>query len=684
MTAGISMYKLVISLLDRKPFAWFGGLCAALFYILNPFFAYTFNWNPSYPLAIALLPLAMVAYLQAHRRQHIHTLLIPLTSILILAFAAPVGGNIALYGLVIFIFFTFMISVNLIYKLHSHKIFIIFIFGFLIINIWWLLPMITQYSNVFGGTELYEGALTDTLINSPASKSFRLLLYYWLDKLWQGIPDSPLYPYAQTYFQVFGTLSLFGISFLAFFVLILRRKPKMAYYFLILSIISLFLGQGSNSSIGQFYRWLLINIPGFVAYRSSDIKFPLATMIGYSGLLGISITSISTNLVTKSKKNNRWFFGFILCGGIIVIAGILFIGNPVLRGEIVRLSAGKFPGSRMNPIPTYWKDTAELLDSQPGIDRVLTLPRNGILPDSYSWGYYGTNLLARISQRSVISAGPYIDGYSSQEKKFHQVATILYDSYEQGDENLFLEMINLFNVGYIIYRNDLDPMINWGGDEPQFEESWTDLSSLQDLSHLRTLGDLDLFKVDNGLPRIFASSIGNDPQSNCNEIATILDQKDGKLLPAPTTFSSNNNNFPFKCLINESSSASIEFHRINPTRYNIDVNSQEDFWLVFSESFHPDWKAYIIENRSAENKTWYEWSALLTWIFERDQRRELTDHYQVNAYANGWYVSNTGKYSITLEFTPQRSFEFGIIISSFTFIACFVYLAGDWVRRRTN
>jgi hypothetical protein len=127
--------------------------------------------------------------------------------------------------------------------------------------------------------------------------------------------------------------------------------------------------------------------------------------------------------------------------------------------------------------------------------------------------------------------------------------------------------------------------------------------------------------------------------------------------------------------------AEVSFHKVNPTRYNVDVNAWDDFWLVFSESFHPGWKAYIVENPNDQipnpNRPWYEWSALLTWLKERGRRTELTDHYLVNAYANGWYVPQTGQYRIVLEYWPQRLFEIGVIISVTTLLACLGYLAYD-------
>ena len=59
------------------------------------------------------------------------------------------------------------------------------------------------------------------------------------------------------------------------------------------------------------------------------------------------------------------------------------------------------------------------------------------------------------------------------------------------------------------------------------------------------------------------------------------------------------------------------------------------------------------------------------------QQTELTDHYLVNAYANGWHVPKTGQYTITLEFTPQLMHEVGVIVSSIAFITRVGYLV--WV-----
>jgi len=147
-------------------------------------------------------------------------------------------------------------------------------------------------------------------------------------------------------------------------------------------------------------------------------------------------------------------------------------------------------------------------------------------------------------------------------------------------------------------------------------------------------------------------------------------------------------------LLSEDSEVKIEFRKINPTRYTVYAEAEKSFWLVFSESFHKDWKAYIrkveIEDdkdRSFAKKQRFEWSALITLWRDLGKRKELKEHYLVNGYANGWWVpveadSQVKRFEVILEFTPQRLFEIGIVISGVTFILCITYLVHSYFKKR--
>lgn len=139
----------------------------------------------------------------------------------------------------------------------------------------------------------------------------------------------------------------------------------------------------------------------------------------------------------------------------------------------------------------------------------------------------------------------------------------------------------------------------------------------------------------------------------------------------------------------------IEYKRINPTRYLVNVKASKSFWLVFSESFHEGWKAYLrkkIENRKKKAKESKEpWSALVSTWKDRGKRIELKDHFIANGYANSWWVpvelnssqeeSNIKLFEIIFEFKPQRLFEIGVFISLLTLICCFSYLIYDGIKR---
>jgi hypothetical protein len=129
------------------------------------------------------------------------------------------------------------------------------------------------------------------------------------------------------------------------------------------------------------------------------------------------------------------------------------------------------------------------------------------------------------------------------------------------------------------------------------------------------------------------------------------------------------------------------------------------FFLVFSESYHPDWKVYIkTENVSPKtrNKTW-EIIEEYPNVHVREARHQMKltpkdifylfkkplsekNHFLVNGYANAWYIDpkkiSKQNFTITLYFWPQSLFYLGLFISGTTFLGCIGYLVYDWRRNR--
>ena len=126
----------------------------------------------------------------------------------------------------------------------------------------------------------------------------------------------------------------------------------------------------------------------------------------------------------------------------------------------------------------------------------------------------------------------------------------------------------------------------------------------------------------------------------------------------------------------------VEFQKINSARYRVQVKARKFFWLIFSESFYPEWKAYMRQGSGSKSQ-WsnFEWSAVLSALREWGKRTEIKEHYPVNGYANAWWVpagesraktkeqqSNSSEFEIIIEYTPQKWLEIRMIVFFITLV----------------
>ncbi|MGE4358068.1 MAG: hypothetical protein AB7E08_05930 [Candidatus Omnitrophota bacterium] len=149
----------------------------------------------------------------------------------------------------------------------------------------------------------------------------------------------------------------------------------------------------------------------------------------------------------------------------------------------------------------------------------------------------------------------------------------------------------------------------------------------------------------------------------------------------------------------------ITFKKINPTKYLVKVEgAREPFWLVFSESFHKQWKLYSYQ--LIAHSSWFEEIVAdypelkvkearhlmkftpedIRYLFKKPLEAE---HLLVNGYANGWYIEpqklGLGKnFILVIYFWPQSLFYLGLGISGLTLLGCIGYLIYDSIRKRKN
>jgi hypothetical protein len=213
------------------------------------------------------------------------------------------------------------------------------------------------------------------------------------------------------------------------------------------------------------------------------------------------------------------------------------------------------------------------------------------------------------------------------------------------------------NIQYILHRRDLDWTIK--GDEP--ENIITILKQKKSISLVNTFGKLDIYKIDMKYfaPIIYGTSKVVIIEGNLGQLLDIYRQQ--HLYPEAALFLTDHLTTQQRLFIINNSSSSINserpeitYKKISEWEYTVHVNAKDPFYLILSEPYNPAWKLYI-------------------------DRNEVNDHFIVNGYANGWFLTKTGSYDITIEFWYQRLLYLGVAISISTLSICVAYFAKDYL-----
>jgi len=149
----------------------------------------------------------------------------------------------------------------------------------------------------------------------------------------------------------------------------------------------------------------------------------------------------------------------------------------------------------------------------------------------------------------------------------------------------------------------------------------------------------------------------------------------------------------------------ITFKKINPTKYLVKVRgAKSPFWLVFSESFHKQWRLYKYQISNIKYQNYFEEIVADYPNLKVKEARHLTkftpsdikflfkesleaSHHLVNGYANGWYIEPEElgleeDFTLVLYFWPQSLFYLGLGISALTLLGCVGYLGAGIVKRK--
>lgn len=468
---------------------------------------------------------------------------------------------------------------------------------------------------------------------------------------------------------------LIPIIILGYFLITHRPKQKHILFLMTMLIAIFFLAKGVQEPFGGIYKYLVLNFPGFNIFKSSTEKWGVLYLFIFTLLLIFIIIEF------KKDKYYKLIISFFLI--YLIFASIPFITSNFIPDN--KIGPGYQSRNYIDKIE--YQHLREQLNSDKIEYRVLSLP--GSLNYQVLLHNNGDKYYSGMDPVLSNTNKPFIAAYTSN----NMAIDILYTNISSPN---YTKILALFNIKKIVINKDMVP---WFGFKEK--ENTSELEKIFDTSML-SKKDGSIIVYDNQnyfLPRIYPSISPILINGSINEMFNVA---------TSNNFTSGNNVFFILDQTNksklaflqkykpENSAPNITFQKINPAKYRFKVeNASHPFFLVFSESYHSNWKAYIDgsfkfnEIIEEYNNTGVKEARHSMNLFEFGDisyyfKKPIDDdkHFLVNGYANAWYIDNLGSYDVTIYYWPQIIFYGGLAISLLSFFASLGYFIQKWKKRK--
>ncbi len=615
-TLGFFIFYYFINEFSGDEDNYFHKLIASFLYTINPFTLMMFSTS-NLLIVYFSLPLFFIQMYKYYKDLKLKNLLIlDIMSI----FLIYVGTNPPNYAA--FIIFTILIFIIIIIKKYNRIIRIvrdIFIFYliFILINIFWILSYIVSI-NKNSIESIAKGE--DWFWTSNLSSILNIFRFQGLWAFESEAFSSKYFVY-QNYYELNIVIIMgFIILFISLFSLLKKENRSKVILFLFFLLFGIFFAKGVHSPLAGINSWLVLNFPFFWLFREPWPKFMPIVIFSSSCLFYFGIIQISKNI--KRKSIESIFLFFLL---LILIVNAL----PFFRMEENIGDRGDLPGASIE-IPQYWFESGSYINEIPDIGKILLLPQPPFYQMHYNWwgdGYYGTDPTSFFIFRPLISTAP--GGGYVKSQYGNKIIEMFYENYLNNKDFNSKNYLSLMNTMYILHRKDLDwTHMGTGGtlEEPKkvkglikdnniaslnktfgyfdLDKIKTDQYFLNELivkyPYLKDESALDFYKIDFSYfnPIFYIPTYVYKSSESIDALPLMVSSKDYNIDSVIYLTSQSENvskTIDLPKII--SKQATIEFKKINPTKYRIIIhNATGIFPINFLESFNSGWKIYLVRN----------------------------------------------------------------------------------------
>lgn len=343
----------------------------------------------------------------------------------------------------------------------------------------------------------------------------------------QGGPLSSLggiNPGSHPFLSLFQYRTVMSVLPILAFSALFLKKNRMTFFFVISSVISIFLAKGFNPPLNGIFFWLYWNVP-FFGLLHSPYKWEMVTYFSYAYLSAVTISTLCIRLQTLLKQITGWAIQLRL--EKLSPLTIKIVGNGKFFRKVSRIISvlivslivipllfpawyAIFPGWETTTFPEEYVEPYFWIDEQAGDFRVLSVPYNQF---SMSTGISGWRTdvgwirdLGRISgifhKKESIHGSPV--GVFS--RPYDLFSNYIYGTILTKGTNNLMELLGTFDVRYLV-MNDYYPT-EWSiipSDYPQsFQHDF--FSKQRGLNLVFSNGNSTVYENEFWAPKIFQAN----------------------------------------------------------------------------------------------------------------------------------------------------------------------------------
>lgn len=582
---------------------------------------------------------------------------------------------------------------------------------FLFLYIRWCLKKSISWGTLFFGGILFLGLhafhLVPVIVNTFDAGSYlnqRVFNPQTIQN--EGINYfNAILPYAMVNRSFFYTYAIPGIQWAAIIgplcitLGFLLAKPRQKDFTLIaiFFFVTTFFESANITELGVNIYRMLFYIPGFSMFRNFYGQWQWVQAFFYTLLLGYALFL----LFSRFKKRAIYILSTVIVA-ILVYNSWMFVSGGILR-QPHRATKGVSMVIQMDP---HYEKTLHFLKKRSDDGRIFDLPFTEfsyqVVPGINKGAYIGPSPIGYLTGKKDFSGQiilyPFSDTFLRliEEKKYDDIKRlfgllnvryIFYNADPRAYEAFFPELPYTLLLKVLPDSQSLGNFVKEITEEKIFQSgSYRVYNSDKAyfLPHfyvptaIVTYGEKDDWMGQNA--SFFIDSLHKTPRVGYlkKDICSTIFQKS-------------------RCNKNEvtvdTNLPRITYKKINPTKYNVIISgAKKPFLLIFSDKFHPDWKAFVSIQKPAKipiqrqyfngdiKEGYHDNTFFDSKTFETFSMKSIPEnqHVMVNGYANAWYivprdVSGRDTYEIIIELTQQRVVYFSLGISIVSFIIFIIY-----------